>query len=247
MRRTIAELTAAYAQDMITPRRGADVCGRCFDLIDRGDLCWSCVRGGNPRLDAFAPVSYSVSGSRLHAALIDYKHPERSSAARLRHELTAVLHRYLDLHEHCLAHRAGVQRFDLITTVPSGDRRCDDVHPLHRIAAALDTRHERVLSRTPRSIDAHRFQPDRYRVSGPSPEGAAVLLIDDTWTTGASMHSAAHALRAAGARVVAGLVIGRFLNRDWHANEARLQALAGRFRWEDCAVHVPATRARPAA
>jgi hypothetical protein len=39
--------------------------------------------------------------------------------------------------------------------------------------------------------------------------GAGILLIDDTWASGASAQSAAVALKQAGARAVAVVVIGR--------------------------------------
>lgn len=45
------------------------------------------------------------------------------------------------------------------------------------------------------------------------PDGAAVMLIDDTWTTGGNAQSAVLALRAAGAGRVAVVVIGRHFDR----------------------------------
>ncbi|NED11784.1 hypothetical protein [Streptomyces sp. SID9124] len=53
------------------------------------------------------------------------------------------------------------------------------------------------------------------------------LLVDDTWTTGNHVRSAATALKAAGARRVAVVVLGRHLNpscRDTsdHVARARL-------------------------
>ena len=59
-----------------------------------------------------------------------------------------------------------------------------------------------------------------------------MLLIDDTWTTGASAQSAAAALKQAGAATVAAVVIGRHLNRDWHENDRRIRGIAQPFDWE---------------
>ena len=44
--------------------------------------------------------------------------------------------------------------------------------------------------------------------------GADVLVVDDTWVSGGSAQSAAVALKLAGARRVAILVIGRHVNPD---------------------------------
>ena len=66
-----------------------------------------------------------------------------------------------------------------------------------------------------------------------------MLLIDDTWTTGANAQSAAAALKAAGAGRVAAVVIGRHVNRGWHDNDRRLAALVGRFEWTQCALCAP--------
>jgi orotate phosphoribosyltransferase len=69
--------------------------------------------------------------------------------------------------------------------------------------------------------------------------GEPVLLIDDTWTTGANAQSAAAALKLAGAGSVAAVVIGRHVNRDWHGNELKLRALATPFDWRGCALCSP--------
>ena len=57
----------------------------------------------------------------------------------------------------------------------------------------------------PRSLDPGRF---RAGAAAPEPE---VLLLDDTWTSGASAQSAAVALKLAGAQSVAVVVLGRHL------------------------------------
>ena len=63
-----------------------------------------------------------------------------------------------------------------------------------------------------------------------------MLLIDDTWTTGANAQSAAAALKAAGAGPVAAVVIGRHLNRKWHQNDRRLRGITRPFDWGRCAL-----------
>src|SRR5438309_1802020 len=67
-------------------------------------------------------------------------------------------------------------------------------------------------------------------------DGEAVLLVDDTWTTGANLQSAAAALKVAGAGPVAAIVIGRHLNREWGNNDQRIRALERPFEWQKCAL-----------
>jgi orotate phosphoribosyltransferase len=64
-----------------------------------------------------------------------------------------------------------------------------------------------------------------------------VLLIDDTWTTGASVQSAAAALRDAGAAGVAAVVVGRRVRPEFQENERRLRAIPRPFDWSKCAHH----------
>lgn len=68
--------------------------------------------------------------------------------------------------------------------------------------------------------------------------GRTVLVIDDTWTSGARIQSAAWALKLAGATRVAAVVIGRHFDRDYGENERYFQqAKKIPFSWEVCCVH----------
>jgi orotate phosphoribosyltransferase len=51
-----------------------------------------------------------------------------------------------------------------------------------------------------------------------------VLVVDDTFTSGASMASLAYALRQAGAERVVAVTLGRQLNPEWHPESAPVLA-----------------------
>jgi hypothetical protein len=235
---TVSELSDPYANFMFGPRHGTGVCTFCFNLTRGFERCYRCARG-QVLLAAVVPISYSLGGEQLHHALMGYKRLNGEIARRLTVELAAVLWRFLALHEQCVAAAAGVSAFELVTTVPSGACERDGQHPLPGIVGDLvgptRRRYARLLRRSPlpvrpREVNAHKFEALRRL------RGERVLLIDDTWTTGASARSAAIALRGAGAGPVAAVVIGRYLNPRWGENARRLSALVRAFDWERCAV-----------
>ena len=234
----VLELSASYANFMLSPRRGPDVCARCFDLTDGGTRCYHCSHDGE-WVDAMAPISYSIGGEQLHHALGGYKRYADPAGSYLAAGLAAVLWRHLRDHEGCLARAAGVDRFDAVTTVPSTDAGRDGTHPLHRLVGELVRplvpRYGRLLRRTDAAVTAHRFSTERYEASS-ALDGRAVLLIDDTWTTGANARSAAAALKAAGAERVAVVAIGRYVNREWSQNDGQLRRLPRPFDWGRCAL-----------
>jgi predicted amidophosphoribosyltransferase len=236
---TVAELTDLYTNFMLNPAPAPGACDACLDFTDRYPRCVHCV-GVRPWLGAIAPISYSVSGGQLHHALAGYKRLRGAVAERLQVELAAVLWRFLTEHERCVARAARVDAFDTVTTVPSGDRERDERHPLRRIvgeiAAPTRERYQRLLMRSEAPVEARAFSTRKYSATR-GLDGEAVLLVDDTWTTGANARSAAAALRDAGAGAVALVVIGRHVNRDWRGNDARLQALPRPFDWSTCARH----------
>jgi predicted amidophosphoribosyltransferase len=238
----VVELSASYANVLLRPRPAPGVCARCFDLTSDGATHCSHCSHDAAFVDAMAPISYSIGGEQLHHALAGYKRYPGPSARYLTAVLAAILWRHLGDHEACLARAAGVAGFDVVTTVPSSDARRDATHPLHRLVGELvkpvRPRYERLLQRTDTHVIPHRFHAERYVAgagAGVGVGGGAVLLIDDTWTTGANAQSAAAALKAAGAERVAVLVIGRYVNRAWAHNDRDLRRLAEPFDWKRCA------------
>ena len=234
---SVAELTPLYTNFMLGPRPGPDVCHRCFNFTRGFDRCYACDHT-EAWLAAIAPISYSVAGEQLHHALRQYKRVGGMAGRRLILELSSVLWRYLSAHEPCLASAAGVERFELVATVPSGDQSRDQAHPLRtivgEIVVPLAERHERLLRRSSHDVAPRVCAPRKFDAARRL-DGEAVLLIDDTWTTGASAQSAAAALREAGSGPVAALVIGRYLNREWHDNDRRLRGITQPFDWQRCA------------
>ena len=235
---TVGELSALYENVLLGPRRGPDVCGTCFNFTAGYTRCWACAHG-QPALDALAPISYSVAREQLHHALASYKRLDGDVARRLQAILAAILWRFLTTHENCLAKAADTRGFDLVTIVPSGDPTRDERHPLRTIVGELvgptRERHHRLLRRTGTQTAPRTFSSTKFEATTDL-NNESVLLIDDTWTTGASAQSAAAALKAAGAQRVAAVVIGRHLNREWHENDRRIRGIACPFEWQACAL-----------
>jgi predicted amidophosphoribosyltransferase len=236
---SVVELSEPYAEFLLSPLRGPGVCEVCFDFTPGGRRCSRCS-GADDALSAFAPISYSIGGEQLHHALLGYKRLTDRAARQLERELGAVLWRFLSAHEACVARAARVDAFEIVATVPSGDRDRDLDHPMRGIVGELvgptHDRYKLLLTRSvadvaPRTVEAKKFKSLRAL------DGESVLLIDDTWTTGASAQSAAAALREAGAGAIAAVAIGRHVNREWGDNDRRLQALAQQaFDWDRCAL-----------
>jgi predicted amidophosphoribosyltransferase len=238
---TVRELAAPYENFMLSPRAGAGVCRTCFNLTDGFARCYACTRSEH-WLDAVVPISYSVAGEQLHHALAAYKRVNGDVGRRVAIQLAAVLWRFLHEHERCIADAAGTARFDIVTTVPSGDPSRDQHHPLRQIVAGLvgptRARHQRLLRRTNNPAQTHEYSDEKY-LAIRRLDDHAILMIDDTWTTGANAQSAAAALKTAGAGSVAAVVIGRHLNRDWRQNDRRLNRMPRPFDWSLCPLCAP--------
>ena len=237
---TARELSAPYANFMVNPLSpgSENVCTVCLQLTSAGyPTCFQC--GHHDRYaDAVLPVSYSVHGGQFHLALAGYKRDDAAGARQLKMQLAAVLWRFVRGHERCLARKVGVERFEVVTTVPSGSPERDDEHPLRRIVGHIvgDTRdrYERLLVRSEVAVEARTVHPAKYDPTRQL-DGEAVLLVDDTWTTGASVESAAGALKVAGGGPVGVIVLGRHVRQTDGDNATRLRAMRRPFSWDRCA------------
>ena len=130
--------------------------------------------------------------------------------------LTAMLARFLHEHSDQVWRAAGmIAGPGLAAVVPSGQGR-PGAHPLAGIAASCVDVPIVPLSTAPGAAARARGLADGVTAGwltvGGAVVGADLLLVDDTWVSGASAQSAAAALKAAGARRVALVVIGRHVD-----------------------------------
>lgn len=245
-RLTVNEASVAFIRAMRNPLSGdeAGVCRTCRTFVDpEYDRCFPCVAQADD-LDAVVPITYSEHLGQMHTALRRYKDGSDDAQRFARVRLMAILWRFLDAHEDCVARAAGVREFDLVTTVPSSTPERDEARTgLRQIVEGcrpVADRYERVLRATgdvPQGRDYSRLRYEaEWRI-----DGVRALLIDDTWTRGGHAQSAAYTLREAGASSVALVVIGRHFHREWEVvrgegvtNGDRFDELPP-FDWATCA------------
>ena len=190
-------------------------CRTCRGPVRAGFArCYQCDAAagqfGGLLADVVAPIGYAVKGGQLAADLWMYKSGQQGAAAagaRLR----AVLSGYLRDHGRRVW-RAAAMAGDpvLAAVVPSGQGR-PGAHPLREIVQSCAGLPMAELSVRPRSAARGRVSAGWLRVDAPVAD-ADVLLVDDTWVSGASAQSAAAALKLAGARRVAAVVLGRHVD-----------------------------------
>ncbi len=181
--------------------------------------CYQCdlahARCAGLLADIVAPVAYAVKGGRLAGDLWRYK-SGAAGATEAGARLTAMLARFLREHSDQVWRAAGmIAGPGLAAVVPSGQGR-PGPHPLLGIVASCVDVPIVPLSAAPGAAARARGLADGVAVGwltvGGAVTGADVLLVDDTWVSGASAQSAAAALKAAGARRVALVVIGRHVD-----------------------------------
>jgi hypothetical protein len=201
---------------------------RCYPCT----LHAECLPGLLP--EVVVPVAYAPKGGQHATRLWRYKAGGSEAAAAAR-ELRALLITFLLDHGQCVWRRAGMTRPTHVAVVPSGRGR-EGPHPLWSLAGGSLALPRAGL--TLRLSDDHRARDaDPGRFAAPPLPGARILLLDDTWTTGASVVSAAAALKLAGARAVVVVVLGRHLGRLGAPGPATFGPARLPFRPELCGVH----------
>lgn len=207
------------------PPGGSGVCGTCHGLAPSGrDRCAACRAIAAQLDDPLTPVVpislYTTAsgqlpgGGQLYNLLWEYK-DRRKPLPEVPWQVAAILARFLAAHHSCVSRQAG-GGWEVVTSVPSTVGR-NGQHPLrtalHRMSRFDQPRNEReapLLRPGPAPVAENRADPAGFTVTEPV-AGRRVLLVDDALVTGARLQSAAAALRAAGATVVAGMVIGRLV------------------------------------
>jgi len=230
----------------MSPARPA-VCALCRGPVRPGFArCYQCARhdllGPDLLADTVVPISYAVKGTAFAASLWRYKSWPAPSAAAQR-SMLALLLAFLHDHGGCVWRQAGMPVPGRLAVVPTGCGR-PGPHPLLALSAPyLRLPVTRLVIRPGeqgRDPNANRFSAER---TGP---GASVLLLEDTWVSGASAQSAAAALKRAGARHVAVVVLGRHVDpADRLGGPLAARLAPAPYNAANCAVHTKLEPGKP--
>jgi len=214
---------------VLVPSIGSVTCRTCRGPTPVGlARCYQCDlarrQAGALLADAVAPIGYAVRGGPLAGDLWRYK-ADHAGAAESAARLRGMLAGYLRDHGQSLWTAAGMASAPGVAAVVPSGRGRPGGHPLTGLVRSCVDVPLVGLSLAPAGV-AHRrgVDPGWLRVDGVVAgamaagagagadavvAGADVLVVDDTWVSGGSAQSAAVALKLAGARRVAIIVIGR--------------------------------------
>ena len=179
--------------------------------------CYQCDlarrQAGELLADAVSPIGYAVRGGPLAVDLWRYK-SDGTGAAESGRRLREMLAVYLRDDGESLWTAAGMAAGpQAAAIVPSGRGRPGG-HPLvGLVRSCVDVPLAGLAVAPAGAAHVRGVDPGWLRVEGPV-AGVDVLVVDDTWVSGGSAQSAAVALKLAGARRVAIIVIGRHVNPD---------------------------------
>jgi len=201
------------------PRIADGICDRCHRPPNPPwTRCWSCERVEcqvSTPCELIVPISLYEVGYQLHYQLKHYKDDNGSQVARdFLIKTAALLGHFLQEHGRCIEIAAGGS-WDLITSVPSSTDRSGE-HPLAtatKLVPSLRDQYEPLLCRGSQALQHNVASDDGYEPLRQL-KGERILLVDDTFTSGARAQSAASVLSNAGATVTAIVPIGRVISPE---------------------------------
>jgi hypothetical protein len=146
------------------------------------------------------------------------------------------------IHGPCIAKAAG-DPWSAVTFVPSATRPGPE-HPAADLARSVygnnGPENRFLLGPGPAISDSSRqVRPDRFTVSDrfrKTVAGRHVLIVEDTWVSGAKIQSAAVAVKNAGAASVTGLCVARWCRSDWEDHQRLLDSCVSPYDAVTCPV-----------
>ena len=227
---SLAATVGSFAQNVIYHSSKDHVCAICGGAKRAGfDLCRSCGDhssfGGEladrVRIFAYAPMECSSDVSNQMTRYM-YRYKEgKAESGIARTAITEILVTELVLRWGCIKELSDNVAPTAWATIPSttGSPRAGREHPLRHIV-------RKVLPSVPevkmRAVGAKNraLSPELFQLDGVYSNETMrhVLLIDDTWTTGGNVQSAAVMLKRAGARRVTVFCVARVVNYGFCAS-----------------------------
>ncbi|WP_344873751.1 phosphoribosyltransferase [Allokutzneria multivorans] len=172
-----------------------------------------------------------VRGDTAHQSVHTVRAYKRDPPApRCAENLATMIAAATKIHGRCITESTG-SPWEAITFVPSKNYPVTE-HPVvglaRKAAGASIPGNQVLLELGPGIADKNRVvRDDRFVLSEQHRErvrGRHVLLIDDTWVTGAKIQSAAVTLRDAGASRVTALCVARWCKVGWADHKALLDS-----------------------
>ena len=199
-------------------------CALCLGPVINYRRCSSChiLFGQNlpePLLTAVVPMTSALNPSKWYTWLQTYKtyHPERGDL------IASLTYEYLRAHRVPIEAKLGGP-ISMLTIVPSKKPEFNfQSQPLRRALSRvtpLDEQLYELLHYIPGArIGRSEYRPDAFRRSAIDAGNARVVIIEDTWVTGATALSAAGALYARGAESVLILSMARLINSAYWSED----------------------------
>lgn len=209
------------------PRPGPGICPTCRTWNDQPDqaVCSNCTLVEDVLTETAVTLDVITlyrKPSLLRDWLTSYKgRPDSSDPYIPEYEqnIQALLWQFFNDHAERLIARGG--GLDCIVVVPSTHRA--PPHPLEKALAAIDVPApvSPLLVRGPGELDFNKPAADGYQLACyQSPQ--RVLLVDDVYTTGAHINSAATALRKGGHTITGAFTIARRVRTEFHPDAQAL-------------------------
>ncbi|MEK6374913.1 MAG: hypothetical protein AABO58_19735 [Acidobacteriota bacterium] len=205
----------------------ANVCRLCLGAVPgTSEQCFNCYeilrRSAAPRSlrGRVVPMSIARNPGPWYWILESYK---RGAFPEYAPVVASLAHEWLKAHAAGLHELLGGEP-DLLTIVPSKKPRVTFDSQHLRLALALVKPLAERLEPTlecvnPGAYHRTKYAPEMFRASGAAIAGKRIVLIEDTWITGATAVSAAGALLNGGADSVAIVPIARDFRVQFHEED----------------------------
>ena len=203
-----------YYQAAVVPEQlRAGLCALCRTPTGGSEFCFNCLRAP-ARPDAAGFTSYAIDSALSGEDMRRYK-GWSPNAARALDGVRLLLEHGL-AHLDCAEALAGAS-LDAVAVIPSRTHHVPGTpSPLQRLCSRTLPRDLPTvgLSPTPGSTSDRRVRADAFDI-GDCRGLSHVLIIDDTWVSGATMLSAVWDMRRRGVERVSMLALARWLNRQY--------------------------------
>lgn len=224
-------LPAYYLAAVVPDALRGSVCALCRAPVDENyRYCYQChfvPETARPDLVGF--TSYAIAHEQSGTDMYRYKgHPASSQALSGVH---ALLSHGL-AHVRCASRLVGVPP-DAVAVMPSRSNHVPGApSPLQQLCARLVPESVPMIGLQPKPGGrSDRLVHGDAFVTGGCQDRKHVLLIDDTWVSGATVMSAVAAIRQAGAERVTTLVLARWLDKRYRPTSQLLTQAAQVGKW----------------